>query len=82
MLNKYRHFFLGRHFLIQSDHISLRFINSFKDSSIGRLFCWSLMCQGFDFELIYVKGSDHTIADSLSRRHYPKCIDSTMNKLS
>jgi len=26
------------------------------------------MIQGFDFELIYAKGSSHTIADSLSRR--------------
>jgi len=66
-LNKYRHFLLGRYFIIKSDHISLRFINSLKDSSTGRLFRWSVMIQGFDFEIIYVKGSSHTVADSLSR---------------
>jgi len=49
-LNKYRHFLLGRHFIIKSDHISLRFINSLKDSSVGRLYRWSLQIQGFDFE--------------------------------
>jgi len=81
-LNKYRHFLLGRHFIIKSDHISLRFINSLKDSSTGRLFRWSLSIQGFDFELIYVKGSSHTVADSLSRRNYPECTDSTMDKLN
>jgi len=48
-LNKYQHFLLGRHFIIKSDHISLRFINSLKDTSVGRLFRWSLMIQGFDF---------------------------------
>jgi len=36
-LNKYRHFLLRRHFIIKSDHLSLRFINSLKDSSVGRL---------------------------------------------
>jgi len=81
-LNKYRHFFLGRHFNIKSDHISLRFINSLKNSSIGRLFRWSLMIQGFDFEILYVKGSSHTVADSLSRRDYPECTDNTMDMLN
>jgi len=81
-LNKYRHFLLGRHFIIKSDHISLLFINSLKDSSTCRLFRWMLMIQGFDFEIIYVKGSSHTVADSLSRRDYQECTDSTMDKLN
>jgi len=81
-LNKYRHFLLGRHFIIKSDHIGLRFINSLKDSSTGRLFRWSLMIQGFDFEIIYVKGSSNTVADSLSRRDYLECTDGTMDKLN
>jgi len=81
-LNKFRHFLLSRHFIIKSDHICLRFINSLKDSSTGHLFRWSSMIQGFDFEIIYVKGSSHTIADSLFRRDYPECTDSTMDKLN
>jgi len=40
------------------------------------------MIQGFDFEIIYVKGSIHTVADSLSRCDYPECTDSTMDKLN
>jgi len=40
------------------------------------------MIQGFDFEIIYVKGSSHTIADSLLRSDYPVCTDSTMDKLN
>jgi len=39
------------------------------------------MIQGFDFEIHYVKGSTHTVADSLSRRDYPECTDGTMDKL-
>jgi len=80
-LNKYRHFLLGRHFIIRSDHISLRFINSLKDSSVGRLYRWSLQIQGFDFELQYQKGSSQVVADSLSGREYPECTDNTMDKL-
>jgi len=80
-INKYRHFLLGRHFIIKSDHISLRFINSLKDSSVGRLYRWSLQIQGFDFDLQYQKGSSHVVADSLSRREYPECTDNTMDKL-
>jgi len=51
-LERYRHYLMGRHFKMKSDHLSLRFINSLKDSSVGRLFRWSLHIQGFDFELI------------------------------
>jgi len=81
-LNKYSHFLLGRHFIIKSDHISLRFINSLKDSSTGHLFRWRLMIQKFDFEILYVEGSSHTVAHSLSRRDYPECTDSTMDRLN
>jgi len=31
-LDKYRHYLLGRHFVIKSDHVSLQFLNSLKDS--------------------------------------------------
>jgi len=70
-LNKYRHFLLGRHFIIKSDHLSLRFINSLTDSSVGRLYRWSLQIQGFNFELQYQKRSSHIVADCSSRREYP-----------
>jgi len=41
-LNKYRHFLIGRYFVIKYDQFSLRFIFSLKDSSMGRLFWWYL----------------------------------------
>jgi len=80
-LNKYRHFLLVRHFIIKSDHLSLHFINSLNDSSLSRLYRWSLQIQGFDFELQYQNGSSYVVADCLSRREYPECTDDTMDKL-
>jgi len=53
-LNKNRPFLIGRHFIIMSDHLSLRFISSLKDCSVGRLFQLSFQIQGFDFELVYL----------------------------
>jgi len=40
------------------------------------------MIQGFDFEIMYVKGSRYTVADSLSRRDYLECTDKTMDNLN
>jgi len=81
-LNKSRHFLLGRHFVIKSDHLSLRFINTLKDSYVGRLFIWSLQIKGFDFELLYLKGSLNHMADSLSRRDYPICTEAPWKNFS
>jgi len=36
-LDKYRHYLLGKHFVIKSDHVSLQFLNSLKDSGAGHL---------------------------------------------
>jgi len=80
-VNKYRHFLLGRHFIIKSDNLSLCFINSLKDSNMGRLHRWSMQLQLYDFSLEYVKGSNDIIADSPSRRDYEPCTDDMMDKL-
>jgi len=34
-LDKYRHYLLCRHFVIRSNHVSLQFLNSLKDSGAG-----------------------------------------------
>jgi len=46
-VDKYRHYLLGKHFTIKSDHISLQFLKSLKDSRAGHLHRWALRLQQY-----------------------------------
>lgn len=63
----FRHYLLGRRFLIRTDHISLKWLLSFKDLE-GQLARWLERLQEFDFEVQHRKGESHKNADGLSRR--------------
>ena len=66
-VKQYRHYLLGRRFLVRTDHSSLRWLLNFKDSEglIGR---WLMSLQNFNFEIEHRKGVLHTNADGLSRK--------------
>ncbi|XP_011859544.1 PREDICTED: uncharacterized protein LOC105557028 [Vollenhovia emeryi] len=66
-LKFFRHYLLGRRFLIRTDHVSLRWLMSFKDLE-GQLARWLERLQQYDFEILYRKGRVHGNADGLSRR--------------
>jgi RNA:NAD 2'-phosphotransferase (TPT1/KptA family) len=80
-VGKYRHYLLGKEFTIRSDHLSLRFVDSLKDSGMGRLHRWSIYLSAFKFKIEYLKGVLNPVADALSRRDYPPTTDTTMDKL-
>jgi len=80
-LDKYRHYLLDRNFIIKSDHISLQFLNSLKDSGAGRLHRWSLRLQQYNYNLIHVRGINNNVADALSCGGYEPTINKTMDKL-
>ncbi|XP_011858923.1 PREDICTED: uncharacterized protein LOC105556439 [Vollenhovia emeryi] len=63
----FRHYLLGRKFLIRTDHFSLKWLMSFRDLE-GQLARWLERLQRFEFEIIYRKGCSHGNADGLSRR--------------
>src|SRR5580765_2349779 len=69
----FRRYLLGRKFLIRTDHISLRWLMSFRDLE-GQLARWLERLQQYEFEIIYRKGLSHRNADpddypdGLSRR--------------
>ncbi|KMQ86489.1 krab-a domain-containing protein [Lasius niger] len=63
----FRHYLLGRRFLIRTDHISLKWLMSFKDLE-GQLARWLERLQEYDFEVQHRKGESHKNADGLSRR--------------
>lgn len=63
----FRHYLLGRKFLIRTDHISLKWLMSFKDLE-GQLARWLERLQEYDFEVVHRRGESHKNADGLSRR--------------
>ncbi|GAB1869457.1 RNA-directed DNA polymerase [Camponotus japonicus] len=66
-LKFFRHYLLGRKFIIRTDHISLKWLMSFKDLE-GQLARWLERLQEFEFDIIHRKGQSHGNADGLSRR--------------
>jgi len=66
-LKFFRHYLLGRKFLIRMDHASLKWLMSFRELE-GQLARWLERLQQFDFEVIHRKGLSHKNADGLSRR--------------
>ena len=67
-LRKWRHWVLGRHVQIYTDHKSLSsMLVSDKRIQENRLARWSLELAEYDIEFLYVKGEDNIVADCLSR---------------
>ena len=62
-------------FTVYTDHLSLKYLQSLKNSNSGRLLRWSLLLQQYDFTIEYKQGKINSNADALSRRHYPVQAD-------
>ncbi|MEM7070058.1 MAG: reverse transcriptase family protein [Pseudomonadota bacterium] len=65
-----RHYLLGRHFVVVTDHAPLRWLMSPNHMS-QRLTKWSLALQEYDFEIQYRSGKLNQNADALSRAPCP-----------
>jgi hypothetical protein len=65
-LKQFRHYVLGKKFLLQTDHIALESIRKTKDLS-GRMARWILVLQEYEFDVQYRKGKENANADALSR---------------
>lgn len=65
-LKSFHHYLYGRKFQIRTDHISLKWLLSFKDLE-GQLARWLERLQQYEFEIIHRKGRLHQNA-RLSRR--------------
>lgn len=68
----FRPYLLGRHFLLQTDHGSLAWLQNFKEPE-GQLVRWLEKLQQFDFEIVHRRGRKHTNADALSRLPCVQC---------
>lgn len=66
-LQKWRHYLLGRHFIVRTDHYSLKHLmdqGSLTNTQQRRL----LKLLPFNFSIIYKSGKENAGADALSRR--------------
>ena len=62
----FRHYFLGRDFVIRTDHSALRWVMSFKDPR-DQMARWLEVLSQYRFKIVHRDGKKHRNADSLSR---------------
>lgn len=66
-VQKWRHYLLGRHFIILTDQKSLKFLT--EQRVMGEeYFRWTSKLMGLDFEIQYRPGKENGVADALSRK--------------
>ena len=65
-INKFRHYLLGRKFTFHVDHTTLLYLVE-KQALTGKLARWMLLLQEFDFVIQHRPGTQHVVADFLSR---------------
>ena len=63
----FRHYLLGRKFLIRTDHSSLRWLTNFKDAE-GMIARWIVQLSCYDYEIEHRRGDCHGNVDGLSRK--------------
>ena len=82
-LKEWRHYLHGNKFTVQTDHQSLRYLNTQPHLS-ARQIRWSEFLQQFDFQMEYKPGHLNAAADALSRRpdHDSKSTSSTTASLN
>ncbi|GBG64129.1 hypothetical protein CBR_g40576 [Chara braunii] len=66
-LEHWKHYLLGRHFKVCSDHETLRWLRT-QAKMTPKLTRWAAEVDQYDFELKPVKGKYNVVADALSRR--------------
>jgi hypothetical protein len=65
-LKMWRHYLLGRRFVLMTDHCGLRHL--FDQPKLNaRQARWMALLSEFDFEIKHIKGKENRVADALSR---------------
>ena len=64
-VNKFHRYLYGQHFILESDHRPLEYLQT--SHSKNPRIRWSLSLQPYRYTVRYIKGSDNVVADYLSR---------------
>ena len=65
-VEKFSFYLLGSHFIIESDHQPLSYINKYSKSK-DKLKRWELLLNQYDYEIKYIPGKENLVSDCLSR---------------
>ena len=71
-IKHYRMYLWGRHFLVRTDHASLKWLINFKDPE-GMLARWISVLDTYDFAIQHRPGVKHSNADGLTRQECTQC---------
>jgi transposase InsO family protein len=73
-LKYFRHYILGRRFLVRTDHAALQWLRRIPEP-IGQQARWITFMEEFQFDIVHRAGKSHGNADALSRRpcDRPRC---------
>ena len=66
-VTKWRHYLVGSHFIIRTDHQSLKYLLDQKLNTALQ-HKWMTKLMGMDYEIQYKRGTENLVADALSRR--------------
>ncbi|KAK0577670.1 hypothetical protein LWI29_036834 [Acer saccharum] len=71
-IKKWQHYLQGRHFVIKTDHYSLKyFLNQNANTPFQQK--WVTKLLGYDYEILYRQGVDKKVVDALSRFPVDSC---------
>ena len=79
-VEKYDYLLRGTHFTLVTDHKALSWLRSLK-SPHKKLAVWASTLSQYSFDIEYRKGSEHVMADLLSRAFEVPIVDSEAGKL-
>ena len=66
-IKKFKHYLMGRKFLLRTDHKALEQLLNWKKPNTSQFCLWKAELECFDFDIIYREGKKHQNADALSR---------------
>ena len=80
-VEKWRPYLLGMHFIIKTDHFSLKYLLEQKITTVFQS-KWLPKLMGYDYEIMYRKGRENVVAGGLSRVYGAQLISLALSTIN